>query len=130
MVIPDEPESSAAVDELARETLDRAWEVGDELEMLPEALQPGELPQTLARGAKGSSGGLIVLTDRRLLFVSRRSGDNEIVELPRDRLDGAEARSGLLGNAKLRVAFEGDRIEFKGVEPKERAEEIADELGG
>jgi zinc protease len=127
-VILDEPDGSAAVDELAAEQLDRAWEVGEELDVLPSTLQPGETPRSLARGARGSKSGLIVLTDRRLIFLSKRPTAEDFVELPLSDVDGAEARSNLLGNAKLRVAFEGDRIEFKGVEPKERAEEIADAL--
>ena len=129
-VVPDEPESSAAVDELADAQIDRHWEVLEELDVLPSTLEPGEVPKSMARGARGGKSGLLVLTDRRLIFLSKKPTGEEFVELPLAQLSGAEASSSLLGNTKLRVAFEGDRVEFKGIEPKERAGEIAGEIGG
>jgi hypothetical protein len=127
-IVPAEPEGAAAVEELAKGSLDRLWEVSDELDVLPDALHPGEVPRTLARGARGAKSGLLVLTDRRLLFLSKKPTGEDFVELPLADLDRAEARSSLLGGTKLRVAYEGDRIEFKGIEPKERAGEIAEEI--
>jgi hypothetical protein len=76
----------------------------------------------------GAKSGLLVLTDRRLLFLSKKPTGEDLVELPLADLDRAEARSSLLGGTKLRVAYEGDHIEFKGIEPKERAGKIAEEI--
>ena len=124
--VPEEPEGAAAVEELAEQSLDRVWEVGSELDVLPGALHPGEVPRAMARGARGMKSGLLVLTDRRLIFLSKKPTGEDFVELPLSGLESAEARSSLLGGTKLRVAYEGDRIEFKGIEPKERAGEIAE----
>jgi hypothetical protein len=127
-VIPDEPEAAAAVDQLADEQLPGSQVVTDELDALPGTFEPGELPEAMAHGAFGGKSGLVVLTDRRLLFVSKQAAGEEFVELPRAKLEAAEARSSFLGNTGLRVQYDGRRFDFKGIEPKQRAGEIADLL--
>ena len=128
-MIPDELDSAAAVDRLAEEHLTRSWDVMEELDVLPGTLEPGEQPQAMAHAGLGGKSGPVVLTDRRLLFVSRKPTDEEFVELPRAKLGGAEAGSNLLGATRLRVDHDGTRVDFKAIETKERAGEIAALLG-
>lgn len=115
-----------ALEEVAAEKLKRRWPVTDELELLPARLEPDEEIVTLAEAAKGVRSGLLVLTDRRVIFFTQILRETW-VEFGFDAIDAVEGKPGLM-DSKLSIKSGGETTTFAGVTPKERAAEIAREI--
>jgi hypothetical protein len=97
--------------------------VTEELAALPSLLESEERPELLARGQLGIDRGLLVLTDRRLLFVSDNVSRDEMgatIALRRAELET------LWGHGDHVVVRAGDVREVLGdVQPRERVTELA-----
>jgi hypothetical protein len=74
---------------LADEKLKRRWVVETELSLLPDVQD--EQPLTMAEASRGMRAGLLVVTDRRLLFLF--SGLTDIKPKEREREIVAEVES-------------------------------------
>jgi hypothetical protein len=105
------------------DALELPEKVTDELAALPLLLETGERPELLARAQLVIDRGLLVLTDRRLLFVSDNISRDEMrarIALPRSELDV------LWGQGEHVVVRGGDvRAVFGDVQPRERVAELA-----
>ena len=94
---PEVTEKVDAVEEVARESLRRRWLVSDELELLPERLEEGETPLAFLSATKGLRSGLLVATDRRLVFFAKIFGE-EWREWPYADVREVRRRRRFLGN--------------------------------
>ena len=107
----------------ALEGLELPEKVTEELAALPSLLESEERPELLARGQLGIDRGLLVLTDRRLLFVSDNVSRDEMgatLTLRRSELET------LWGHGEHVVVRAGDVREVLGdVQPRERVTEFA-----
>lgn len=121
-------EQAAAVEELARTRLTRQWMVSDELERLPGLLEQEERVLDLARGDRGRQHGLLVLTDRRFLFVFDGIRKKDVVEHRLGAISSATA-SRRLRDARLEVVAGDDVLSFTGVLPREAAARLAEQIG-
>ena len=126
LVVPDWPapdERAVAVHDLARSTFRRTWLVSDELRVLPELLEEGEVPLVLAKASRGWKLGLLALTDRRLHFVYE-NGSKHSFTVSRESI-GAVARG-----STLRLDLGDEAVKLTDVDPKDNAAEIARLLDG
>lgn len=103
-----------------------------ELAHLPTALLDGETVRNLAAGDyKDRMGkGLLVLTDRRLLFIeaSGMFGTKMNMEdFPIDRISSVSHQLGA-GSGTIEVFASGNKAKITTVIPRERVEEIAGEI--
>jgi hypothetical protein len=100
-------------------SLGRTGLVSDELGALPRLLQEGEEPISLAKGTRGWRYGLLVVTDRRLLFVFD-DGTKHLLEVPLAEVTTVES-----GSDWLRVEWQGNDAHLKNIEPSDAADALA-----
>jgi len=113
------------VEELAKRKLANRLGVRKELKRLPEQLEHGEELITMAGGTFEDGNGLIVVTDRRLIWTEQGAFKNKVEEFPFDRVATISTEKKMMsGTLKLSVSG-GGRHEIKNVMPKDRVEEIA-----
>lgn len=112
------------VERVASEKLKRRWVVEDELKALPDELGEGEQVLTLAEANRGLRAGLLVLTDRRLLWLYKMFGERRL-DLPYAEIESVSGERGFL-EAKVTIGAQGEKIEFSEIAPKERLAEIED----
>ncbi|MDP8944015.1 MAG: PH domain-containing protein, partial [Actinomycetota bacterium] len=127
LFVPGEDQAAGEVQRLAAEQLTRRWLVDEELEVLPEQLQPGERLRSLGRASRGMKHGLLALTDRRLLFLHKGMRKDDLLEIPIEGVTDARGRRGLT-EGKLTVSHSGEKTTFGSVVPRERAPELAQAL--
>lgn len=126
-------DGSDAVDRIASLKLKRRWTVTEELELLPAVLAPGEELVTLAEANHGRKGGMIALTDRRLLFLYKgiRNKADMQIEIGYEAIESVRATSFAIPGVwapDVWVGTADKELKFKSVLPRERAAEIADEI--
>ena len=127
LVVSETPLLDARVEEvgqLARSTFKRTWMISDELRVLPGLLEDGEVLLVLAKASRGWKLGLLALTDRRLHFVYGDGTKHSFV-LERGRIPAQ-----LDGSSTLKLFVEDEWISLPDVEPKEKAAELEQLLGG
>lgn len=127
-LVPSDDMRPGRVKAAADEQLKRRWTVSDELSLLPEMLDPDEELLSMAEAARGMRIGLVVLTDRRLLWLSAGARKEEYLKIAREDIAVAEVKRQLLGSKMLRIVVEGDEIKLDDFKPKARMAEIADAL--
>jgi len=113
LIVRMEPELTTRVDavqELADASFKRRLLVDDELELLLERLEEGETPIAFLSTTRGVRAGLLVATDRRLIFFTRIFGELWL-EWPYPAVEGLHLKRGALGSS-LRVVVAGDEITF------------------
>jgi hypothetical protein len=124
---------SDAVDRVASLKLKRRWTVKVELELLPSVLAPGEELVTLAEASRGRKGGMLALTDRRLLFLYKgmKSKSDMQLEIAYEAIESVRATSFAIPGLwapDVWVGTEGNEVKFTSVLPAKRAPEIAAEI--
>ena len=121
----------SAVDSLVKEKLKRRWVVSEELDSLPELLEDDERLLTFAEANRGLRAGLLVVTDRRVLWVYAPKPER-MLDVARADVRSVRARKGtpLLADAKVWVETPDEVVEFEDIVPRERAGEIRDLLSG
>lgn len=97
---------------------------GREIKRLPEHLWEGETVERMTTGAYGNGTGLIVLTDRRLLFVQDGMMSKRSEDFPLDKVSSVQWGSGLLLGA-VTIFASGNKTEIKNVN-KDDGKEIVD----
>jgi zinc protease len=127
-LIPSDDKRPGRVKQLADEKLKRRWVVETELSLLPEVLQQDEQPLTMAEASRGMRAGLLVVTDRRLLFLFSGLRKEEFLQFRRPDVSEVRIKRKFLEKA-LWVRVEEDEFEFTDIKPKEREREIVAELG-
>ena len=119
----------SAVDSLVKEKLKRRWVVSEELDSLPELLEDDERLLSFAEANRGLRAGLLVVTDRRVLWVYAPKPER-MLDVARADVRSVRARQGtpLLADAKVWVETPDEVVEFEDIVPRERASEIRDLL--
>lgn len=112
----------AIVDKLVDEKLRRRWVVSTELSLLPNVLEDGELPLTLAEASRGIKAGLLVVTDRRLLFLYAGLRKEEFLNFPRHAVESVKPIG--IGRHGITFNIEGKRFRFTDLHPRSRASEV------
>lgn len=128
LVVPMEREVEervAEIDVLAEAKVKRGWMTSDELRTLPALLAPGEQVVTLAQASKRWRSGVLVLTDRRLLFLYLEDLVEEVDLSAITSVDATEKT--WIGYSKLGVAtVDGERT-YTDIK-EDRLAELAAEL--
>lgn len=96
---------------------------GREIKRLESYLWEGERVERMTTGAYGKGTGLIVLTDRRLLFVQDGMMSQTTEDFPLEHVTSVSWASGLLGTVVIYTA--GNKAEIKNVH-KGDGKEIVD----
>ncbi|MFE0651352.1 PH domain-containing protein [Streptomyces sp. NPDC059534] len=85
-----------------------------EIEHLPSVLWEGETVDMLATGLYGGGNGLVVLTDRRLIFFKHGMMSQKLEDFPFSRISSVEWSGGMLMGT-LTVYASGNRADIKSV---------------
>lgn len=122
-------DARARVDELSKRKLDRVQRVAvrGALKKLPSLLGEGEEALTLAQGQFEGSLALIAVTDRRVIFVRQSLGSSRVEDFPYRSISSVETSASWMSGA-LTVFASGNKALIKEIFPKERADEIADQV--
>lgn len=99
---------------------------GREIKKLPEYLWEGETVQAMTTGAYGKGTGLVVMTDRRLLFVQDGFMSKTSEDFPYSKISSVSWGSGMVMGT-ITVFASGNKAEIKNVQ-KEDGKEIVDAL--
>jgi hypothetical protein len=97
-----------------------------ELRKLNEHLWPDERVEEMTSGTYGGGTGLVVLTDRRLLFFKEGWVGKTSEDFPRDKVSSVQFSSGLL-LGKITVFASGNKAEIQNVN-KDDAKRIVDNM--
>ncbi len=96
-----------------------------ELKKLPELLGESEDVVNLARGEYDGKEGLIVTTDRRIMFVEQGMIRSNLEDFPYDKVASVKSETGMR-SGKLTIFTSGNKAELKDIHPKARVTEIGD----
>ncbi len=97
---------------------------GREIKRLTEHLWEGETVERMTTGAYGNGTGLIVLTDRRLLFVQDGVMSKRSEDFPLEKVSSVQWSSSLMLGA-ITIFASGNKTEIKNVN-KDDGKEIVD----
>ncbi len=97
---------------------------GREIKRLPEHLWEGETVERMTTGAYGNGNGLVVLTDRRLLFIQDGVMSKKSEDFPLDKVSSVQWGSGLMLGA-ITIFASGNKTEIKNVN-KDDGKEMVD----
>ena len=125
--VPSADERAGRVRDLAAEQLKRRWTVRAELDLLPGVLAEDEQPRLMAEADRGARTGLLVLTDRQLIFLFEGLRKEELLQLRLEEISDAKGHTGPYGGS-LRFKVEGSTLRFTGIVPRSRAGELATAL--
>jgi zinc protease len=112
-VVRMDPELTQRVDEVeevAQASLKSRWLVSEELELLPERLEEDEAPLAFLSTTKGLRAGLLVATDRRVIFFERIVRETWL-EWPYEQIQGIEVK-GVFWGTELRLRANGEETTF------------------
>jgi zinc protease len=121
------------VEDAVARCLTRRWVVFGELEALGDYLDRGEKIITMAEATRRLRGGVLLVTDRRLLFVASglRGTDRPQLDLNAARTDIAIVRAfQSLTGGRLTIRANGRTYRFKEIEPRKRLAEFRELLAG
>lgn len=118
-------ETIETIEQLAKEKLAHRMGVKKELRNLPKALHDGEDVVNLARGKYDGKQGLVVVSDRRIIFLSEGIGRHKLEDFPYDKISSVQSEKGIV-NGGLKIFASGNTAVIDDVYPKERAVEIGD----
>lgn len=105
---------------------------GREIKKLNEHLWEDERVDLMAGGTYGAGTGLLVLTDRRLLFLKDGVFSKTTEDFPMEKISSVQWSSGIV-QGKLTVFASGNKAEIKNVnkdDGKQIADTIRDRLSG
>lgn len=122
-LVPDPDSRDDDLLGMIAQKLTKSWLIEEELGMLPHLLDHDEQLVTMSRAEHGVKYGLLVLTDKRLLFISKSTKKETILRMARTSIDSVKV-AGVLGKA-LTIYVEGDKLKFSGFAPKARLDEFA-----
>lgn len=99
---------------------------GREIKRLPRHLWENETVELMTTGMYGKGIGLVVLTDRRLLFVHEGVMSQSSEDFPMDKVSSVEWRSGLV-QGEIVIFASGNKTEIKSV-AKDDGKQIVDTI--
>jgi hypothetical protein len=100
--------------EAARAKMSVSLGSGKEIKRLPEYLWEGETVQMMVTGAYGKGVGLLVYTDRRLLFVQHGIMSQTSEDFPLDKLSSVQWSAGMV-QGTITIFASGAKAEVKNV---------------
>jgi hypothetical protein len=115
--------------ELAEKKLNMRLGVRKELRKLTEKLAEDEEVVNLARGQYDGKTGLLVVTDRRVVFTEQGMVRSRLEDFPYDRISSIQTETGVVFG-KLTIFASGNKAIIERVAPKERIPEIGDYIRG
>jgi hypothetical protein len=118
-------DAESRLEALAKDKLAYQMGVKKELRNLLGLLYEQELVVNLARGSYDGKQGLVVVTDRRVLFLSEGIGRHKLEDFPYDKVNSVQSEKGMV-NGGLKIFASGNAAVIENVYPKERAPEIGD----
>lgn len=118
-------ENEQSLEELAKEKLSRAFMVRREMKKLPDLLAEDEDVVNLARGEYDGKEGLIVVSDRRVMFVEQGLIRHNFEDFPYEKVSSVKTETGMR-SGKITIYASGNKAELKDIHPKVRAVEIGD----
>lgn len=101
--------------------------VRKELARLPTMLGDREQVENLAGGRYDGRNGLVVLTDRRVMFVEEGMMRSKLEDFPYERVSSVQTEKTMMAG-KLVIFVSGNKAVIDNVLPKERAVEIGDAI--
>lgn len=113
--------------ELAKAKLSHRLGVRKELKQLPSLLQEGEPVLNMAAGQYDGRQGLIVATDRRVIFYEKGLGRSRQEDFGFSKISSVQSETGRL-SGKLIIFASGNKAVIDSILPKERAPELGDYL--
>ncbi len=99
---------------------------GREIKRLTEHLWEGETVEEMTTGAYGKGIGLVVLTDRRLLFVQDGVMSKTSEDFPLDKVSSVQWSSGMMTGSII-IFASGNKSEIKNVN-KDDGKEMVDKM--
>lgn len=100
-----------------------------EIKKLPSALWEGELVEKLAQGKYNGNEGLLVLSNRRLIFLEQGVFRSRIEDFPIEKISSVQSGTGMMFG-ELTIFVSGNKAEISRVMPKEHAATLAETLRG
>jgi hypothetical protein len=102
------------------------WLLRREIAKLPGLLPEGEEIVDMAQGRHEGATGLIVVTDRRLMFVELGAAHRRVEDYPYAEVDSIQADVDVVSSALTISRFDEEEATISRVYPKARTMEIAD----
>lgn len=118
-------EETTDIEKLASTKLNVKFMVRREIKKLPSLLHEGELVVNLGQGRYEGKEGLIVVTNKRLLFAEEGMTRSRLEDFPYDRISSVQTSTGVL-SGEIRIFASGNESKIENVMPKERVPEISD----
>jgi hypothetical protein len=130
LFIPLEKLPGINVLDLVRAKIGFRTQVQHEIAILPEYLQPGEHVVNLAQASRRMTRGLLVLTDRRLLYLStgQRHNKRHLTEVSLTDVTHARRARVTWSNGRLVVTASGKKRRFAEMKGPKQAAEFAHTL--
>jgi hypothetical protein len=110
----------------AKDRMNVKFGAGRELKKVTEHLWPDEQVKEMTAGMYGGGKGLVVLTDRRLMFIKEGVMRRTSEDFPLDKMSSAQWSSGL-ATGKMTIFASGNKAEIGGVN-KADGKRIVDNL--
>jgi hypothetical protein len=129
---PDTGPDARADIEAAKQKMHRRFGTGRELRKLIGYLWEGETVDLMAGGTYAKGQGLVVLTDRRLLFLKEGVVSRTTEDFPIEKISSVQWSSGIIYGT-LTVFASGNKAEIKDInkdDGKQIADTIRDRLSG
>jgi Bacterial PH domain/Short C-terminal domain len=111
--------------ELAEKKLNMRLGVRKELRKLTEKLGESEEVVNLARGQYDGKTGLLVITDRRVVFTEQGMMRSRLEDFPYEKISSVQTETGVVFG-KLTIFASGNKAIIERIGPKERVPEIGD----
>lgn len=99
--------------------------VRKELKKLPGMLHESEQVLNLVQGEYEGHQGLIVATDRRVMFINEGMVRSDREDFPYERISSVQCSTGMI-SGKLILFASGNKAEIANVMPKQQANTLAD----
>lgn len=115
---------AAQIEQLANSKLKSRMGVKKELKTLPSHLSEGEQVLNLSSGMYDGANGLVVLTDRRVIFIEAGLGRSRFEDFGYDKITSVQTSSGMMFG-ELTIHASGNKAEMKNM-LKDRAKEIGE----
>ena len=102
------------------------WAARGEIRELPKLLVDGELPERVVEGAYNRSAGLLVVTDRRVLFIDKGFASLRVEDFGFDQITSVQFKTGMvMGEVQMITA--GNTATITNV-PKAEVRAVADRI--
>lgn len=121
-------ETETQIQNLAQK-LNMKMMVRKELKKLPSMLHEQEQVLNLVQGRYEGNEGLIVATDRRVLFIDEGLVRSHREDFTYERISSIQCSTGML-YGKLTIFASGNKAELDNILPKQQANALADHIRG